>query len=159
MDVSDALGAFHGSPFVAGLAPSERRRLGALAVRRTAGPGDVLLHEGAPTTVLGIITQGRVALRLQVPGRGAITILTVEPGDVFGWSALVPPYRSTSTIVAVEPTEAIVFDAVALRAALEEDDGLAASLYPRILRSVSRRLEATRMQLLDVFGRDPDTAW
>ena len=159
MDVSGAIGAIHGSPFVAGLAPSERRRLAALAVRRTAAPGDVLLHEGAPTSHLGIVTEGRVALRLQLPGRGAITVLTVEPGDVFGWSALVPPYRSTSTVVAVEPTEVVVFDAVALRAALEEDDGLAASLYPRILRSVSRRLEATRMQLLDVFGHEAVEPW
>jgi CRP-like cAMP-binding protein len=159
MDVSGTIGAFHGSPFVAGLAPSERRRLAALAVRRTADPGDVLLHEDAPTTHLGIVIEGRVALRLQVPGRGAITVLTVEPGDVFGWTALIPPYRATSTVVAVEPTEAIVFDAVALRAALEEDDALAASLYPRILRSVARRLEATRMQLLDVFGRDGAATW
>jgi CRP-like cAMP-binding protein len=159
MDASGAVGTFHGSPFVAGLAPSERRRLAALAVRRNADPGDVLLHEGSPTSHLGIVTEGRVALRLQVPGRGSITVLTVEPGDVFGWTALVPPYRSTSTVVAVEPTEAIMFDAVALRAALEEDDALAAALYPRILRSVARRLEATRMQLLDVFGKDVDRAW
>jgi CRP-like cAMP-binding protein len=157
MDVSGTAGAFHGSPFVAGLPPSERRRLAALAVRRTAAPGDVLLHEGSPTTHLGIVLAGRVALRLQVPGRGPITVLTVEPGDVFGWSALVPPYRSTTTVIAVEPTEVVVFEAAALRDALEEDEGLAASLYPRVLRSVARRLEATRMQLLDVFGRDAAT--
>ena len=35
---------------------------------------------------------GRVALRVRVPERGPPTILTVEPGDVVGWSALVPPF-------------------------------------------------------------------
>jgi len=159
MDASGPLDAFHGSPFVTGLAPSERRRLAALATRRNARPGDVLLSEGAPTAQLGVVLAGRLALRLQVPGRGLMTVLTVEPGDVFGWSAIVPPYRSTSTVVAVEPSEVAVLDATSLRTALEDDEGLAAVLYPRILRSVARRLEATRMQLLDLFGRDTDIPW
>ena len=34
-----------------------------------------------------------------------MTILTVEPGDIFGWSAIVPPHRATSTAVAIEPVE------------------------------------------------------
>ena len=33
-------------------------------------------------------------LRVRVPERGPITILTVEPGDVVGWSAVVPPFRA-----------------------------------------------------------------
>ena len=159
MDASGPIDAFHGSPFVAGLAPSDRRRLAALATRRDVRPGDVLLNEGAPTAQLGVVLAGRLAIRLAVPGRGSMTVLTVEPGDVFGWSAIVPPFRSTSTVVAVEPSEVAVVDAVALRTFLDQDEELAAALYPRILRSVARRLEATRMQLLDLFGRDTDVPW
>src|SRR3989304_1146259 len=50
-----------------------------------------------PPPGFGLARSGRVALRLHVPGRGQVTILTVEPGDIYGWSAIVPPYRSTST--------------------------------------------------------------
>jgi CRP-like cAMP-binding protein len=126
---------------------------------RTADAGEVLLREGSETTQLGVVRSGRVALRLQVPGRGTPTVLTVEAGDVFGWSAVVPPYRATSTAIAIEPSELLVFEARALRDALDEDEDLAAALYPRLLRAVARRLEATRLQLLDVFARAEEAAW
>jgi ABC-type sulfate/molybdate transport systems ATPase subunit len=46
-----------------------------------------------------------------------------------------------------------------LREALDRDEELAAALYPRILHSVARRLEATRLQLLDLFAQDTGTPW
>lgn len=147
------------SSFTAGLGRSEHRRLAALATRRTFAPGEVVLREGDETPFLGIVASGRLGLRLLVPDRGPITILTVEPGDVFGWSAVVPPYRSSSTAVAVEPTEAICFEAAVLRDALERDDDLAAAIHPRLLKLVARRLDATRLQLLDLFGSTGDRAW
>ncbi|HEU5205582.1 MAG TPA: cyclic nucleotide-binding domain-containing protein [Candidatus Limnocylindrales bacterium] len=147
------------APFLGGLTVSERRRLADLARPLAVEPGTVLLREGSETTELGIVRTGRVALRLTVPMRGIHTILTVEPGDVFGWSALVPPFRSTSTAVATEPTTGVVFPARALREALDRDEELAAALYPRILRTVARRLEATRLQLLDLFAQDAGTPW
>ena len=147
------------APFLGGLTVGERRRLAELARPLAVEPGTVLLREGAETTELGIVRTGRVALRLTVPMRGIHTILTVEPGDVFGWSALVPPFRSTSTAVATEPTTGVVFPARALREALDRDEELAAALYPRILRTVARRLEATRLQLLDLFAQDTGTPW
>jgi CRP-like cAMP-binding protein len=61
--------------------------------------------------------------------------------------------------VAVEATEIIALDGGRLRQALESDEDLAAALYPRILRSVARRLEGTRLQLLDLFGVPEDRAW
>jgi len=118
-----------------------------------------MVREGQPTTGFGLVLSGRVALRLHVPGRGQVTILTVEPGDIYGWSAIVPPYRSTSTGVAVEPVRALVVDAVALRAALRADDALAASLYPRVLEAVARRLDGTRLQLLDLFAGQVEASW
>ena len=147
------------APFLGGLTVGERRRLADLARPLAVEPGTVLLREGSETTELGIVRTGRVALRLPVPMRGIHTILTVEPGDVFGWSALVPPFRSTSTAVATEPTTGVVFPARALREALDRDEELAAALYPRILRTVARRLEATRLQLLDLFAQDAGTPW
>ena len=147
------------TPLTAGLGHPERRRLAALCRVRTANSGEVLLCEGSETTQLGVVRSGRVALRLQVPGRGSPTVLTVEADDVFGWSAVVPPYRATSTAIAIEHSELLVFEARALRDALEEDEDLAAALYPRLLRAVARRLEATRLQLLDVFARAEEAAW
>lgn len=159
MDVVTPIDAVRETPFLAGLGPAERRRVAEIARMVAVEPGSILLREGDATTHLGIVRRGRVALRTHVPGRGAVTVLTVEAGDIFGWSAVVPPFRATSTAVTVEPTEALLFEAYAIREALEHDDELAAALYPRLLHVVARRLEATRLQLLDLFGTREDRPW
>jgi CRP-like cAMP-binding protein len=135
-----------------GLSSHARVRLAELGRLTEAEAGAVLLREGEPSDYVAIVLEGRVALRLRVPERGQVTILTVEPGDVLGWSAVVPPLRATSTAVALAPTEMAVFDGPALRAALEADATLAAEFYPVLLRAVARRLEGTRLQLLDLFS-------
>lgn len=159
METTSLIDVLRDAPFTAGLGGSERRRLASFATIVSAARDDVLLREGESTPYLAIVTGGRIALRLRLPGRDPITVTTVESGDIVGWSAVVAPYRATSTAVAVEPTEAIAFDGAQLRLALESDEDLAAALYPRILRSVSRRLEGTRLQLLDLFGAPEERTW
>ena len=140
--------------FGAGLSPHALTRLRDAAVLRSYAAGEAVMHEGDERHPFGIVSSGRVALRLLVAERGAVTILTVEAGDVIGWSALVPPYRATSTVVAVEPTRILEFEAGASRAILREDPALAATVYPRVLEAMARRLGATRHQLLDLYARD-----
>jgi len=150
-DQSGLLAAFGASWFGSAIPSHARQRLIEIATLRSHAAGEEILREGEETRLFGIVASGRVALRLLVPERGAVTILTVEPGDVVGWSALVGPHRSTSTAVAMEPTRLLAFDASALRSALQTDDAMAAALYPRLLESVARRLSATRQQLLDLY--------
>lgn len=114
--------------------------------------GEVLTREGEPADNLAIVLEGRVGLRVRVPERGQVTVLTVEPGDVVGWSAIVPPHRATSTAVALVGTDLAVFDGAALRAALAADAQLAAKFYPVVMNAIARRLEGTRLQLLDLFS-------
>lgn len=121
--------------------------------------GTEVLREGEPTRALGIVRSGRVALRLRVPERGPTTILTIEPGDVVGWSAVVSPHRSTSTVVALIPTEVLLIDGAALRSELMADAELAAAVYQPLLEALSRRLTATRLQLLDLFTMTGDEPW
>jgi len=143
-----------GTWFGEALSAHARDRLAAIAELHALDAGAVLVREGGDTERMGILLDGLLALRVTVAGRGRATLMTVEPGDIFGWSAVVPPYRSTSTVVALQPSEVIAFDAERLRALLGEDDALAAAVYPRLLGCVSRRLVATRTQLLDLYARD-----
>ena len=136
-----------------GIRPHTRSVLAGLAELRQIPTGHVLFREGDPSDFVGVVLDGRIALRMRVPERGPLTILTVEPGDVVGWSALVPPFKATSTGVALADTELAYFEGATLRAALADDDSLAAEFYPLVLRAVARRLEGTRLQLLDLFSQ------
>ena len=158
-DQASLVAVLNSTWFASGFAPGIQTRLAELSRTFTAEPGEELFREGDESQVLGIVIKGRVALRTRVPERGDFTILTVEPGDVYLWSALVPPYRATSTAVAIEELEAITFEGAALRAALREDAELAQALYPRLLVAVARRLNATRVQLLDLFAAEQVRTW
>ena len=158
-DQASLVAVLNSTWFASGLEPGIQTHLAELSRTFTAEPGQELFREGDESVVFGVVIKGRVALRTRVPERGDFTILTVEPGDVYGWSALVPPYRSTSTAVAIEAVEAITFEGPALRAALREDAALAQALYPRVLVAVARRLNATRVQLLDLFAAEQVRTW
>lgn len=114
-----------------------------------------LLREGDLTSELSVVTSGRVALTERLPGRDPLTLMSVETGDVFGWSALVRPHRAISTVTALESVEVVAFDAPRLRAAMAEDPEMAAQVLGKLLDAVARRLQATRHQLLDLYG----TGW
>jgi len=135
------------------LAPETQERLAKLGTLVDFDAETVVLHEGEDAREMGILISGRLSLRTLVPERGPITILSIEPGDIFGWSAALGDTKTQSSAVATLPSRALIIDGVKLRAALKEDHALAASLYPRILQAVGRRLRATRMQLLDLFAR------
>jgi CRP-like cAMP-binding protein len=145
--------------FGAGLSDATRKRLAVLADLTTIPAGAVVLREGSPVDAFGVVVSGRLSIRLSVPGRSTVTVLTIEPGDCVGWSALVPPHRATSTVLAVEPTTVLSFDGEALRTAIDSDPALAAAVLWRVLDAVSRRLTATRTQLLDLFAKTDHEPW
>ena len=144
---------------LAGLPDEARRRLASLATMTDVPLGATVIREGAVVDALGVVVEGRLAIRLAVPGRDVVTVLTIEPGDWIGWSALVPPYRATSTIVALEPTTIVTFPGERLRTAMDDDPALAAAVLRGVLEAVARRLAATRTQLLDLFARSETEPW
>lgn len=138
--------------FTQGLDPEQKDRIAELASPVAWDAGATVFREGGRDSVLYIVEVGRVAIEIAVPGRGRMTILTVGPGEVFGWSSLFFQREKTASARTVEPTGALALDAVRLRALCDVDTRLGYLLTRRILDVVSERLKATRMQLLDIYG-------
>jgi CRP-like cAMP-binding protein len=145
--------------FGAELLDASVEKLAAMAREYETPARTRLLREGDETRELSILVDGRIALTEHVAGRGSVTLMSAEPGDVFGWSALIPPYKATATVVSLEPVKVIAIEAIPLRAALQEDCVLSAGIYPRLAEALARRLEATRQQLLDVYGSEQRAPW
>ena len=112
----------------------------------------VIFREGEVGTSLYVVEEGRVAIELILPGRGRTTILTVGRGQVFGWSSVFYERPKTTSARAVVATAALAMDAPRLRALCDADAQLGYVLTRRLLETVSDRLKATRMQLLDLFA-------
>jgi len=121
---------------------------------RTSGwePGETLFREGESADTFYVVRRGRVALELFLPNRGPLTIETIEPGEVVGWSWLFPPYRWHFDGRAVEPVRAVAVDGTCLRAKCDEDPALGYELMRRFSQVMLERLQATRMRLADLYG-------
>ena len=137
--------------FGSNLPVTARARLAVVGTVVDLREGTIIIREGHPCEAMGIVLEGRIALRLGLPPHGERTILTIERGDVFGWSATLPGALASSTVVATTPCRAILFEGVGLQTALDADPELAAAVYRQLLACVSRRLAATRLQLLDLY--------
>ncbi len=114
--------------------------------------GERLFREGEASNVFYVLRHGRVALELFMPAQGEMTVSTHGPGEVVGWSWLFPPYRWHLDGRAVEKGSAIVFDGECLRGKAESDHDLGYELMKRFSAQMIERLQATRIQLLDVYG-------
>lgn len=113
--------------------------------------GQFILREGEEANHFYLIRHGKVALEIFAGHRGPITVETLEDGDIVGWSWLFPPYRWRFDARAVEITRAIALDGKCLRTKSEQDHDLGYELLKRFARIVEERLQATRLQLLDVY--------
>ncbi|MFC5745857.1 Crp/Fnr family transcriptional regulator [Actinomadura rugatobispora] len=139
-------------PFFSG---TPRRALARIAstARPAAFPdGHRLFDEGGAADRFWILQEGAVVIDLQVPGRGAVVIETLGPGDVLGWSWLHAPYRWRFGACARTPVRAIEFDAPLLRALCAVDPAMAYELSRRFTEIIVDRLQATRMRLPDLYA-------
>ena len=80
-------------PVFAQLPEAELELISSTAQTVRFAANERLFSEGRPADGCWLIHDGRVALDLTVPGRGQVVLQTLGPGDVLGWSWLVPPYR------------------------------------------------------------------
>ena len=140
-------------PFVRGMADEHIARLSEVT-RYIAVPARYrLFEEGGTADRLWLIEAGEVALDLQMPGHGPLIIETLGRGEVIGWSWLFPPHQWQLGAITMQPTQAFELDGWAVRGLLDADPALGHELTSRFIAVLVHWLQATRIRLLDVYGR------
>lgn len=158
-----------GHKFFAGLDPAHLALLAGCASNEVFPAGSFLFREGEPAQTFYLIREGKVALEIAAPGRGgrtgvgasgasagALVIQTLGDGDVAGFSWLIEPHRWEFDGRAVERVRAVRMDGTCLRGKCEDDPRLGYELMRRFAGLTASRLQATRLQLLDVYGHAHD---
>jgi CRP/FNR family transcriptional regulator, cyclic AMP receptor protein len=141
-----------GHPFFSGMQDAFRELVCGCAKNIYFGAGQYLFHEGEPADWFYLLRHGRVALQIAAPGRGAVTFQTVPQREMVGISWLIPPYRWAYDAKAIEDTRAIAINAHCLREKCEADHDLGYEMMKRFMPILVQRLQATRLQILDVYG-------
>jgi CRP/FNR family transcriptional regulator, cyclic AMP receptor protein len=148
-DIEQTLAA---TPMFRNLTPGQSQALVGLGEEAEFADGAYLMVEGEPADWFFVIREGFVALQTAAP-LGPITIETLHNGDPVGWSWLFEPYLTHFDARSRGVTHAIRFDASALRQLCAADHELGYELMRRVNVVIVERLQATRLQLLDVYGR------
>ena len=150
METLEGLIAEH--PFFEGMETSHLKLLVGCASNVRFEPGQSVFREGEEANQFYLIRHGKVSLEIHAPPRGSIIIQPLGEEDVLGWSWLFPPYRWKFSAKANELTRAIALDGKCLRGKSEEDHDLGYELQKRFARVMQERLQATRLQLINIYS-------
>ena len=151
-------------PFFARFSQEQVDTLSQAANLASVEPGYRFFHEGEELDHFYLVVEGLVGIIINVPDRDilqpldrqlvgdfiprSITVSTVRSGEIFGWSAIIPPYRSTAGAMAVESARAIDFDCQFLRGEFVEDCCFGHLLTLKAAQVVRGRLRDMRVASL-----------
>lgn len=117
--------------------------------------GECILYEGDPSESLFVVQEGRAEITYDEPG-GTVRLAVLEPGDLFGESALFGRAPRTANVRALGPARVMTLDRQVLLKRLKEDPLLALEM----VRSMFRRIQALEREIrrLRDEARRPESA-
>jgi len=139
-------------PFFADLEPKFTELMVGCASNVRFKKGDYIFREGDPANTFYLMREGKVAVEISAPQHPPIIVATLQEGEILGWSWLLAPYQWKRHARATNDVRAIALDGKCLRAKCEENHDLGYEILKRFARIIEQRLEATRLQLIDVYS-------
>ena len=146
-------------PIFAGLTMDQMVALAKTAGEKRIETGQYFFREEEDLQALYLLLEGAVAIVIEIPDRKKeIVVSTVGPGEIFGWSSLVPPEKSSATAKATTPCRVITFDSRQMRQVFEEDPRCGYSMMQHIAGVVRDRLNDSHIQSLAYLDERTGTA-
>ena len=107
-----------------------------------------IFSEGAPASRLYLVVEEQVALQKAIRTPHAAwprhtTVAVCQPGELIGWSALIPPYRYTLSALAWSHCKLLQIHSTALRDTLNAQPDLGFKVMLSVSAVVSKRLSQT----------------
>ncbi len=138
--------------FTAGLSDEDQRKLACISRLQEFPKGATVFSEGTDHKDIYVVRNGRVEICMSIQARGCLPVVTLESGDLVGWSSILKQGEMTATVVAVENSQMVAIDAARLRELCEKDHDIGYQIMKRIASALSQRLIACRLQVLDMYG-------
>jgi CRP-like cAMP-binding protein len=137
-------------PFVRGLPPHHIEKLAGLATEVRYQDDQIIFRQADMSNLFCLVVSGRIGIEVNAPGR-TFRIQTIGEAETFGWSSVLGGREKQFQARALGSVRALAFDGAKLREACDGDCGLGYAIMQRLLRVVADRLQALRLQLMDVY--------
>lgn len=151
-------------PFFAELNFSQLETLAKSADEMVVDSEHYFFHEGEELNRFYVVKEGDIAIVVGIPNPNVehrfvdqlnhtlstenITVSTLVRGDMFGWSALVPPHKTTAGAKALTPCQVLAFDCAEIRPHFNGDCQFAYMMTMKAAQTIRERLQSIRTESL-----------
>lgn len=155
-------------PFFAGFNFGQLKVLAMAADERSVDAGHIFLHEEETLSNFFLLLEGTAALTIKMPDREVkqarnnhitgvfvtrdVNVGTLGPGEVFGWSALIPPYEPTASVKALTPCRVVSIDTQMLHQSIDGDCIFDRTMILKAAQIVRDRLRCRRIEMLAEYA-------
>jgi len=137
-------------PLFRGMKEKQKEKVFELGVKETIPSDTAIFSLGDEAKKLYIVEKGRVAVKALLQGGKWAPVCAVSPGEVFGWSCLVPPYIFTASATSLEETMVTSFEASKLRDLFTREPGIGYYVMQNVAELITSRLKNVRLELLGI---------
>lgn len=116
--------------------------------------GTIICRQGEEHEKLYVIEEGLVSIILELGPTDKRQIQAASNFECIGWSASIPPFRTTCAAKALERTKVLAFNGRELRNLIYTNPKLCAEIAGGVAYVISQRLRAAFTQLMGVAYQD-----
>jgi CRP/FNR family transcriptional regulator, cyclic AMP receptor protein len=142
--------ALRTAPLFSQLDERQRSRIGDLMTIRRFDSGTTILRQGSSAVALYLLLDGQVEVtREPEEGGRAVSLVTLQPGDIFGEMAVLEDDTRSSSITALEPTRCALLSRWELLQELRRHPELAIEM----IRVLARRIRVMDERLASMSAQ------
>ncbi|MCP5420104.1 MAG: cyclic nucleotide-binding domain-containing protein [Gammaproteobacteria bacterium] len=135
-------------PFFSGLSLEFLAFLARCCRERKIEAGEVLFRQGDKAQHFFLIRDGSIAIEVPALTGPTLSVQTLGPSQILGWSWLIAPYRWSFQSRVEAPTVLLEFDGDAILTECEADPAFGYALCKRFAALMSERLEVARQRMM-----------
>jgi CRP-like cAMP-binding protein len=136
-------------PYFSGLSLDRISILANIAEEVEIEKGQYFHNEGDQIDKVYIIVEGEVSLVTNLPQQDKeVVINTLSPGEVFGWTSLLPPYTAGAGAKSVTSCKIVEFNSTDLREKFEKDYEFGYLMMIKVAQIIRERLDSIVIETL-----------
>lgn len=140
-------------PFMAGMPEKYLALIADCAEEKIFSENQYLMRFQQSADEFYLLVEGHAVLLNRVPGRKAYELETISSPGVLGWSWLMSPYRWHFDVKAKTNIKSIHVQAMCLRGKMQADPEFGCEMYSRFMDVIVDRLQAARLQGMDIYAK------
>jgi CRP/FNR family transcriptional regulator, cyclic AMP receptor protein len=152
MNLSDIQKLLAAQDTFAGLSGEHLTFLASNVAEESFADGQVVARQGEHADRFLLVLEGELVVEVPALSGPKLEITRLGPGQIFGWSWLIEPYKWHFNARAVGSIRVLDFDGPAILRHCEEDPRFGYLLFKRFSALMAKRLESAQRKMMDEWS-------